>query len=296
MAQAGIAYELLGPDGTRVVFNDPTDTDFCGYLDAETGIQGLLDTGAVRGSMEDLVEGDGGIAVDTYLARRTGTLEGILWPDPDPSSVNSRESRLKRATRALRGTDWAYLRWTQDGRGVQTQLPVRRQEKVAITARRPKRFQVSLETPNAFVEAAAESSQVIVPGNLGGETGFSSPLTSPLTSVYNVAGSVYVTNVGDAPAWPRFRIDGPVTNPRIRNETTGQELRLTYTLIAGEYLIVDTKDATIKLAGTADRYSAYDFVNSTWWQLQPRSNDIRFLPFAYSSGAQLTVLWRHTWE
>ena len=80
------------------------------------------------------------------------------------------------------------------------------------------------------------------------------------------------------------------------NNTTGQQVALTYTLASGEFLDVYPERGVILAGGTADRYSALDFAASTWWQLQPGSNDVRLLASSYSSPAALTVAWRHAYE
>lgn len=519
MPENGITYVLTGPDGTRAVFNDDTDPDFVGLLDGEKGITGLLDGADVRENGMDLVEGDGGVHGAFYLGRRSGTLEGIIWPDPDMTAVNAREQKLKRATRALRAD--AVLSWTPTG-GTTRRLLVRRKERVAITARRPKEFQVQLVSASPRIEATTESNQSITPGGAAGEIGIVSPIIHPVssgirygsyrsevladtpllywrlgelagtaaadasgnarngtyvaaptlgaagailgdtdtaadldgaaqyvTSTYNpftpgadrtfeawvyrksnatadailggevaaggtallrlAAGSdtlnfypqasaaaswaasgigtgawhhvvvafnnaadqatlyvdgtnkgtvamtddflasaqtfivgawrqvatykdfgdlrvdevaVYsgvlagnrvvahyqaglqgpsglgiVANLGDMEAVWRARITGPITNPRLRNNTTGQELRFTITLGAGEYLEVNADTHAITFgAALTPRYAALDFANSDWWLLQPGANDIRLLSAAYSAGAQLDLYFRHAYE
>jgi hypothetical protein len=290
----GIPYVLTGPDGSRAVFNDDTDPDFVGLLDGEKGITGLLDGADVRENGMDLVEGDGGVHGAFYLGRRSGTLEGIIWPDPDMTAVNAREQKLKRATRALRAD--AVLSWTPTG-GTTRRLLVRRKERVAITARRPKEFQVQLVSASPRIEATTESNQTITPGAAAGEIGISSPISNQVGSGYQASGAGIVANLGDMEAVWRARITGPVTNPRLRNNTTGQELRFTITLQAGEYLEVNADTHAITFgAALTPRYAALDFANSDWWLLQPGANDIRLLSAAYSAGAQLDLYFRHAYE
>ncbi|MER8002093.1 hypothetical protein [Streptomyces sp. NPDC095613] len=54
----------------------------------------------------------------------------------------------------------------------------------------------------------------------------------------------WITNDGDAPAWPSIRIRGPVTNPRLWNTVTGQALELGLTLRAGEWVEMETRPGT----------------------------------------------------
>jgi hypothetical protein len=293
MAQAGIPYVLTGPDGTRVVFNDRADLDFVGFLDGENGVTGLEGTD-VRENAEDLVGADGGTHGDFYEGRRPITLQGLIWPDPDSASVNNREARIKRASRALR--EDCILSWQQDGREA-TQLSLRRQGRPSITGRRPKAFQLALVAADYRIVGTNIQSAAIPASGSGSGSGFTFPLgfdfdfgSDPLGAV----GQADLENTGDAPASPLFRIDGPITNPTILNNTTGERIDLTFTLGAGEFLLVDAADRSIKLGGTVDRYSAFNFDTSDWWELQPGSNDVRILAASYSAPAALTVYWRNS--
>lgn len=296
--EIGIAYAFQGPDGTRAVVGNcdaaTADPDFVGYLDPENGITGLLDAAETRVDGEDLPGMDGGAFGASWLGRRSGTVQGILLPNSDMPTVNLAERKLKRATRALRSD--GVLTWTPSGESIQRMLRYRRDQKPAVSGRRPKAFQVALVSPDAYVLSAGETSIIITPGLAAAELGIPNPITNPITSPLNVVAQQFVINQGDAPTWPRLRIDGPMVNPTILNNTTGESIVLIYTLAAGEWLDVYPSRGAVIFGGTADRYSAVNFALNTWWQLQPGSNDIRLLPASYSAPAQLTVYWRHAWE
>lgn len=104
--------------------------------------------------------------------------------------------------------------------------------------------------------------------------------------------AVQILNAGSFPTRPHVRIDGPVTNPYIINETAGKTLQLTYTLPAGEYLDVDFADRTVMLNGTASRY----YVKSgDWFELAPGNNDIRFGVGSTSGAPTAVMTWRDAW-
>lgn len=299
MAFVGIPYELIAADATRVVFGNSdaasADADYIGTLDPASGIQGLLDTASVRESSSDLVERDGASHGSFWLSRRSGTITGLLRPDSlDTTIVANAESRLKQATRALR--EDTILRWTPPNASSPRELRVRRQDGPHVTGRRPKAWQVTLVSTDPYALASTEASVTITPGAAAGETGISSPITSPITTSLAVTGQQYVVNQGDAPTWPRFRIDGPILNPQILNNTTGKTVALSYNLGTGEWLDVYPERGAILLNGTADRYSALDFTNSSWWQAESGSNDVRLLATSYSGAALLTVYWKHAYE
>lgn len=299
MAFVSVPYELIAADGSRAVVGNTdaatADPDFVGYLDAESGITGLLDRAAIRESATDLVEADGASHGPFWLGRRSGTITGLLFVGGlNTAVVAAAESKLKRATRALRAD--GVLRWTPPNDSAPRQLRFRVQDGPHITARRPKAFQVTLVSTDVYALSSSEQTTTIDPAGSSGEIGIPDPIRDPISSPLNVAGQQTVSNDGDAPTWPRFRVDGPITNPTILNNTTGQSIVLSFTLATSEWLDIYPQVGRILQGGTADRYSALDFASSSWFQLMPGANDIRLLASAYSAPAQLSVAWRHAFE
>ena len=106
-------------------------------------------------------------------------------------------------------------------------------------------------------------------------------------------GVIFATNDGSWPADVVVRIDGPVTDPRVENVTTGQVLEFDIDLAAGEYLILDSRARTVMLNGTASRYSTLTD-ESRWWRLQPGPNEITFRA-ATATAATMSLTWRSSW-
>ena len=290
--QVGIPYELVGPDGTRAVFNDPDDLDFVGFLDPQGGISGL-DGADVREEADVLTERDGGAHGDFYAGRMPFTLKGFIPYDGDPALASQREDRIKAACDALR--EDGRFRWTPIG-GDTREVWFRRQQRPSIDGRGVKTFQLGLVSASHRILASSESSLQIIAGALSGVLGFGSPIKSPIGSNSQSTGSTIVTNLGSAPASPVLRIDGPIVNPTIRNATTGEEIRLVYSLAAGEWLDIDGDVPTVLLNGQVDRYRAVQFPGTRWWQLRKGANDIRLLAASFGSPAALTIAWRHAWS
>lgn len=298
MPEVGIPYIFTGPDGARAVLNDITDPDFVGYLDPEQGITGLLDSADVRESNTSRTERHGSFQGDNFFSRRTGTVNGFLYPNvSDMSVVNQYESKLKRATRGMKGLAPCTMVWTPTG-GVQRIMWLWRQGRVTINGRRPKKFQVALASAEAFVYSAAIQSATITPSGLITSGGFSNPMTNPLQDQYGTQALQTITNSGDAETWPVFYINGPITNPELLNNTTGLSWVLTYTLGVGEQMVVDSNKRTVKLGGTANRYSSYaaNLPYNKWWSLVPGANDIHLLSTDVGTGASVQIQWRHAWE
>lgn len=296
--ELSLPYVLVGPDGTRAVIGNSdeakADPDWCGFVDPEAGIVGL-DGADVRESADNLVEQDGGVHGPFYEGRRAVVLNVIV----DPANVgnvrqNQLERKLKRATRALRAD--TVLTWTPSDIGLELRLLLRRQGKVTIAGRRPHTMQIPMVSADAAVRSSSEAQAEVVPDAGGGIVGYTSPYASPYGTTAPVAGQTFLVNQGDLDAIPRFRIDGPITNPEILNNSTGQRIKLLYTLAAGEWLDVDVGRKTVLLNGMASRFGAVVYPDTKWWRLRSGSNDVRLLAAAYSAGAKLTTYWRHPFE
>lgn len=288
----GAIYTITGPDGTRAVLNNPLDRDFVGYLIGDDAVTGLERAG-VRESSDTLPEADGGIHGIFRYDRLSFTLKGLVDTYTDPALSAIRQAKLLRATDAM-GAD-STLAWAPT-----TTPPVmvsfRQAQPTRITGRRPKAFMVAGVAEDPLIYSQAYQLAQVAPSSQA-VGGFSSPLRSPLSSNAGIAGQLFVTNAGTRPTWPVITVYGPAVNPVITNFTTGKSLTLNYTLLAGEYLAIDTNPRLrrITLNGTANRYSALDFARSTWWALAAGLNDVRLSFSSYSAGAALTLQWRDAW-
>lgn len=293
----GAVYELVGPDGTRAVLNNPGDPDFAGFLTGDDAVTGL-ERAAVRESADVIPEGDGGVHGTFRYDRLAFTLKGIVPPGGGVDELAEwarRQDRLLGATDAMRAD--GILRWTTST-GTAVQVAFRQQQATRITGRRPKSFLVAGVCERAAVESQAVATTTI-PIDAVSSGGLASPMVSPLASTAALAGAATVTNIGSADAWPTFTIAGPITNPSIRSLRFGLELRFLYTLAAGETLVVvtDPSRRSILLNGspTADRYDALDYLPSSWFPLAPGGNDLRIGAASYSAGASVAVSFRHAW-
>lgn len=292
--QQGLVYELLGPDGTRAVINNPADPDYIGFLDEPpTG----LERAGVRENAEALTGNDGGSHGAFLRDRLAWTLKGLIPPEGAPGGTwVTRQDRLLRATNALRVD--GELRWTPPEVGEVVRVRFREQQPTRITGKRPKAFMVAGVCEEATVETLLERVANIAP-TVASSSGFSSPLKSPLVSLSNAPAGVTIDAVGRAIAWPVLVVNGPCTNPILTNATTGQSIVLTYGLEAGERLVLNThpRRRSILLNGDAgaSRYAALQWGPSSWWGLAPGLNDVRLSLATYSVGASLEIHYRDTW-
>lgn len=123
--------------------------------------------------------------------------------------------------------------------------------------------------------------------------GFTFPITFPLTfGAGGTSGLVAVNNLGNISTPPFFKIYGPITNPILRNETTGKQLSLALVINSGDYVDIDVKNSSVLLNGTANRYSSLS--SSQWWYLEPGVNQIRYSATSGSSTVDMT--YRSAWK
>lgn len=301
--QYGVPYVLTGPDGTRAVFNDPTDPDYVGMLSNISG----FDSPELRESADDLVEMDGGIHGDFWYGRRPFTMEGVIFGHASGAERNYRVVRLQQATNAMRGD--LTLEWTPDG-GVAQFITGRRQQPLRIEGPWNKTFQFAGVAADPRIYSQSLFTSQVDAGADDGTIGFGFDLSFDIDfGVAPVVGQIFATNDGNTETFPIYTFTGPGVSPAVQNVTTGKTIAMLYTLAAGEALVVDTLNRTVSLgtltsdaSGTVvdpatlvTKYSALDFTNTDWGGLVPGSNDLRLSYFSSSAGAKLRVTWRNAW-
>lgn len=103
-------------------------------------------------------------------------------------------------------------------------------------------------------------------------------------------GTVTVVNEGSAPAYPVFTIDGPGPVGGFSIVDVGTSQRVTYlgALPSGSSLVIDARDASALLNGTADRSG--ELVATQWPVVAPGEQaTYRFAPEVSTSAAVMTV-------
>jgi hypothetical protein len=105
--------------------------------------------------------------------------------------------------------------------------------------------------------------------------------------------SVLVTVLGNRPTPAVFTMSGPVTNPRILNDTTNSEMVFVIDVPASNTLVVDSKYRTVKLNGVTNRRSSLQ--SPTWFMLQPGDNYIRYRA-GVAGTSTLTIEYYTAWR
>lgn len=145
--------------------------------------------------------------------------------------------------------------------------------------------------PRAY-STAARTGSAAFPSSSGGLTW---PATWPATWAATVVdGTMSLQNVGTHTSWPKYRIDGPVVNPRIVNAVTGEQMLLTMTLLAGEWVTINTATHQV-LANDDPAASRRDKFSGTWFGLASGTTGVRFAGASAGAGAALSVTYNDIW-
>lgn len=99
-------------------------------------------------------------------------------------------------------------------------------------------------------------------------------------------GAVSLANAGTAGYWPRVRIDGPVTNPVLTLNETGDTVRFNGSVAVGQWLDVECDRRRVTLNGVASRRFAVS-ASGNWLAVPPGGGSLSAA--ADSSGASTLV-------
>ncbi|MFG2826119.1 phage distal tail protein [Streptomyces sp. NPDC048434] len=226
-----------------------------------------------------------------YLGERPITLAGTITA-PDRGVLDDAMERI-RAAAALTPT----LLVVQESRP--KQCVVKRSGKpliqyttdriasysVMVTAEDPRRYSTDLQ-----------QGTTALPSTTGGLT---LPYTLPYTiSATTVAGQVDAYNEGSIDTRPVLTITGPVSQPRVYGQMPDgsvRVIRITFDLLDGDVLAIDTDMHTAVLNGNVSRRR---FVSAPQgWPTIPDGGAVsyQFRSAVYSATALLTVQWRSAW-
>lgn len=124
--------------------------------------------------------------------------------------------------------------------------------------------------------------------------GFAIPFDIPLDmSNTESETSIFVTNNGNAIAFPTIRIYGIIENPSIINNTTGEGISITYTLEGvDDYIDIDLYNRTAVLNGATN---IKQHVTGDWFALMAGSNELRLTASSSGTGARAVVTFRDSY-
>jgi hypothetical protein len=215
-----------------------------------------------------------GDTTETALALATAAHQNVI----DPSTVCMTSGDYLRQKAGV-GT-------AKPVSSVMVQLPSR--PNPLIFFGRPTRFNAPIDQDFQFgrINISTEWScpdgllydNTIVTGSCGlpnPTSGTTFPATFALTFGASSGGTFQMNNTGAYNTFPYFTITGPVTNPVITNQTTGQQIKLNIALAASDVIGIDCQSGTVTLNGTANRNNTVD-ITTQFFPLTPGNNTIAY--------------------
>ena len=259
-------------------------------------INGLASLPEVRPQDRPLLLRHGSVAGEDYLAERIFTVEFDIVESSSAtlSTLLDSLSEAWRSTVAERTLAFQIPGVAGGAKGQVYGRVRRRDIPIGVEFSRgvaEVAFEFHCTDPRIY--AVSESSGSVGVASTGGGLTFNAGFDLTFGSV-STGGDLNLVNAGTFDAPVSLRIDGPCTDPQVENVTAGKTLTLNTTLGSGEYLLLDSKDRTVLLGGTASRYFVLD-PTSEWWDLLPGTNAINYLASS-DSGSTLTVTWRSAWS
>lgn len=254
--------------------------------------EGWDDGAPVRVSIEERPQADGAFDAPSYRGARVITLGGGAVA-PNRAARKAAISRLKAAMSD--GTSLYPVSVDDDGDELVVFARLSAEPRAKRVGENAFTFQLVLVAPDPRKYSADPTAVTLTLPESTSTGGFTAPFTAPFTSVIpeGSTGERTVVNEGDADTWPTISIAGPVTDPVIENVTTGRRLRLSYTVGAGDHLLVDFADSVVLLNGNTP-VDAHG-VGSSWWPLVPGANVLRYSAFAGASGSPASITYRSAW-
>ncbi len=257
-------------DGLKIHSN----TAAIGYI-VQIPIQGM-DAASYRLSSYQKPGEHGAFVSNLLYGDRRITLEGLIFAD-SIATYEIRRRALEEILSVKRDSNGVPIPKlltfkTMDDKTLQVNVHPASKPKIDITNLTNGRFLIDLIAEDYVVEDQSLTEKTLTPPTGGGVT---YPVIYPIVLASATGGSENVVNNGNAEAWPLITFDGPLTTPRIFNETLDREMVLNMTLALGDQVIIDMKNKTIIQGGITNRLDKKTG-DSKWWWLDPGSNLIIF--------------------
>ena len=283
MYEYAAIWTIEADDGSTITFNDGQGL----VLEEITG----FDSPTIRTNVEDRPEYDGAVAGDFYMGRRAVTLRGRIV-NVNAADRNLTVVQMQRTLRALRSS----VTITSQPSGLPAMQATAKLESLRVTGGFVKEFHISMICADPLIY----SQELHVQYGTGqtATTGVAFPMAFPM-SFGGGSGAVVtlpVSNNGNIEVRPVYRIEGPIDDPYIENDTNGQIFYLDgVSLLAGEWVDIDTAAFTVVDDASVNLYGNVRYPDSSWVQLEPGGNVLELRGDSTASDAILTVTWRDAW-
>lgn len=125
-------------------------------------------------------------------------------------------------------------------------------------------------------------------------SGISWPVTWPITwPAAGLGGTILVSNSGDWPTPLALTINGPLTNPAIYRQDTGDVLELAVVMAASDTALIDTLAGTVTMNGSVANNLLTDrSAPVTSFLMPPGNTGMAFRAAVTDPSASMTATWR----
>lgn len=281
--------DLEDRNGDRIPFHAPPTRG----VERAPGLWGM--TGA-RSVLRPRPGGHGGLNDSQFLGEHALTIEGWVWGETSSEAAIELEA-LKAALYDSLATERA-LRYHRGIDGLPVQRWVRLADGgLAVTVAalgKGLRYQAQLlcSDPRAYTQTLLTEEGGTLSVAAGGKLYADDEYDYPRSYNASAGGQATVNNLGNVETPAVLRIHGPITAPRVRLLTTGEEIRLVGEIANGDYIELDVRARTVKLNGETSRLGLLDFGNSTWWEIPPGEHIVQLLSTTFDPPAHVDVLYR----
>jgi hypothetical protein len=253
-------------------------------------LTGIGEVGAIIQGQQTAYQ-DGDTYIDTIMQPRYPTMEGAITATDSLTIKNFRKQILRVCNPKL-GLGKLTLELDGDIKeimGVVDGVPVFPERGQNIY----QKFMITWKCPNPYWRDPQEVSRAL----RAYQGKFKLPSMFPIE--LGISGdSIILTNDGDVEAPVTIDIQGPVTNPRVINKTTGQFIRINRSLSANEVLHIDTNDQNKRVeiyhnGATIEKAIGYMDHNSDFWKLEVGNNEIQYIADAGDGNAIVAIAWHN---
>jgi hypothetical protein len=272
-----------------------TGVDADGTLWVLETVDGWDDTPGVRLDLPNRPGADGAFDAPGRYDAREITLTGVAIARDRTSMQRAKRKLTGLASDLVKGS--TLLALLPDG-SFQTYVKRSDTWNIAALGDLAFRYQMVLVAPDPTIYSGGDINTVVTqlssvnPGT-GGPWRFSMRFNYGFTGSIGGQGAIQVTNDGNAPTWPTFKVQGPGTNLTIADPNTGSTLTLSQ-LAATDFVVLDSKNRQVLYMGNTPRRDMLA-AGSQWFSIPPGTTVLRFYAATFTS-ATVTTTWRSAWQ
>ena len=241
---------------------------------------------------------------ETLIGKTVYVLDGIMYPGGESEYDQGLRALRKLASLEIQQDDplsdegYVPYEWTEFNATKQVFLKVLYVQLPESTRKglvQPFRLICKIKDPTIFgTTVKIASTQSVDPGTVSGSAIY--PFSYPIVfgaSTYSVTSAA--TNEGDLPVYPlSITVYGPVNQPEIINDTTGESIRVAENLGSSSNVLRISYDKD-SLSAEVDGVNVLGSTSGTFFKLQPGANEITLTGSSIGSGAYVEVSYRDGW-